>query len=166
MNPVFYLGLLFGAVLITGCMQTDTQPAQIVPVTVGTPTTVETTVVQPTFAPIPAYATQVIAAIPKSTSYVPDPILGKWELVGNQDYQCTVIFRDDQSGDANCGIGFIPVANEDFTWNTEGSEYNFMRNYTVTRKSNNATYNVMWSEHTGNVVSDMMPDGTYLTKVE
>jgi hypothetical protein len=94
-----------------------------------------------------------------------DPIIGSWKLMGSSGYQCGAVFLNDNTGVVDCSIAIIPLANEKFTWVKTPDEFNFMRNYEV-KRNNNITYTILYSDRTREIVSDLLPENSYLQKVD
>lgn len=147
-------------VIVSGCISdSDVRQTVLVPKEIPTPT--DTPVVQPTFSGIHS---KPATPSPTEVPIADDPVIGRWQLVTDKAYSCGASFNTDSTGHVDCSVTFIPMANEDFTWEKIPDDYNFMRSYNVTR-GNGDTYKVMYSEHTGNIVGEFLPDGSYLQKV-
>jgi len=149
-------------VLVAGCVnpqETQTAKSETVMPT-------QTTIIQPTFAPIPE--TWVITINPKITQTISadDPIVGNWEVSGSSLIQGSVNFHPDGTGIAEYSSAFLPEGNLGFTWRPEDSNYTFMRSYTITTTADNQSHNAMMSVHTHEMTSDGFPDGVYLQKVD
>lgn len=157
-----FLTLVLLTALIVGCGCTGKASSNDVAPDFGIPTTKVTEVIQPTFAPIRhSDKTTSPTLIPTKS----DPILGNWRLMGDSRYDCYAVFNPDNTGKVDCSVAFIPLANVGFKWEPVPETYNFMRGYNITRTDTNQTYSVQYSERTSNVVSDLLPAGSYLQKV-
>lgn len=164
------LGVLF---LIPGCIQmpqvTSVPGKTVVPVIMpATPeitVNITPTIVQPTFAPIRSISTITRTLTPKPSAVSTDPIVGRWVIAGNTRYQLNVVFRDDNTGKVMNSYRYIPIANEDITWEHVEGNYSFMRTYIITKNSDGAGYEFLYSYRTGELISEILPDESYLVKI-
>ena len=159
--------------IISGCIQmpqvTSVPGKTVVPVIM--PATPEKTVnqtpviVQPTFAPIRSISTSTRTPTPRPVTASTDPIVGRWVIAGNTEYQLNVVFRDDNTGKVTNSFGYIPISNEDITWEHVEGNYSFMRTYIITKNSDDAEYMFLYSYRTGELISEILPDESYLVKM-
>ena len=153
-------------IVCAGCTSTQTQPTGYMGL-VSTVAT-ETPYAQSTLSPIHPKGTispEPIATTPS----VQEPIIGSWKAVG-APLDCSASFVEEGRGHINCdtdGIaamfGVKPI-NEDFTWEPTTDDYNFMRSYNLTRQ-NGDVYKFQYSNRMGTIVSDFLPDGSYLQRI-
>jgi hypothetical protein len=109
-----------------------------------------------TASPLPAITTTVKPTL--------EPIVGKWQLVGNRDYICDAVFRTDNTGYVKCTAAYIPVSDDNVYWSNSRGNYSFMEAYEI-QKADNRNYTVMYSYNTGRLTSDILPENTYLMRI-
>ena len=103
----------------------------------------------------------IVTTIPTSLE---DPIIGYWKLNGASGYSCHAIFAPDNTGLIDCSALFINLANERVTWEKTTDKYTFMRSYNVTRLSTGNVYSAQYSNYDNTIVSEFLPDGSYLQR--
>jgi hypothetical protein len=159
-----FLCIVVLTALIAGCGCTGKAYSNDVAPDFGIPTTTQTEVIQPTFAPIHPSNRTTSPTVIITGVYTSDPILGNWRLMGDTEHECYVDFNTDNTGKLECKVSFIPVANVGFKWEPVPPKYSLMRGYNITRIDTNENYTVQYSERSKTVVSDLLPAGSYLGK--
>lgn len=112
------------------------------------------------------YVRPIILPTPTVQERNADPIIGNWQYTGDSGYQCNARFTSDFKASASCSVGFVPLIQKSFIWNPERNIYSWMRNYTITDISDNRDYSIAYSEHTGRLMSNVIPGNGYLVKVD
>jgi hypothetical protein len=173
MRGIIILFVLIAVVLVCGC----TTPATVAKEMPGvlknvsadisameTPNVTLENVLQPLRTSVGYVQPARVVPTPITLKSPVDPIVGNWLYAGNS-YQCHVRFYQEGHGSAVCSLSVITLADKSFKWSPAPSPYNWMRNYTLTDNSNGNGYSVMYSENTGTLTGDIIPDQGYLVKV-
>jgi hypothetical protein len=161
---IFFGVLLINMIAISGCMQAP-QISEVKQTIAEANITAPTlpVIAQPTL--VSAVHPYTLSPIPKRTQDTRDPIIGRWTLNGNVNYQCDATFRDDKSGTVSCSAGYVPVLNEDVKWSWVDGDYTFMRTYEVLR-GDGTIYTALYSYRTGALTSETFPENSYMIKVK
>ena len=162
----FLIASIVGLAVISGCLQ----PPSITNVVVST-ITPDITASATTSTPMEEFAPMVtssaynpppaqITASPASSS---DPIVGQWTLTSSQPYSCGATIDGDGTGAISCEY----VYDRDIKWVDVGQDENqtFMEDYNITDTSDGSVYKAEYSSMSGELYSELLPDGTYFKKV-
>ena len=108
------------------------------------------------YNPPPAQTTQA------STSSS-DPIVGNWILTTSQPYSCGATIEGDGTGSVSCEY----IYNRVIKWADVGQDQNqtFLEDYNITDTSDGSVYKAEYSSVSGELYSELLPDGTYFKKV-
>ncbi len=174
MKRLVILFILLTVVLVCGCT-TPANVAKEVPnvlknvsaeiSTMETPNITLETVLQPLRTSVDYVQPARIVPTPISLKLPGEPVIGEWTYTGDPVYQCHATFTPDSKAFASCSSGDVRYATKSFIWTQVPSSFNWMRNYTLTDILDNSNYTVLYSEHTGELTSDIMPGNGYFIKV-
>lgn len=121
-----------------------------------------------TFSPLvtsSSYVTQQQRTIsPTLKPQVNDPIIGRWMLSPGTPYSCTASILETGTGSISCEY----IYNRDIQWENIGQNQNqtWLNNYNITDSSSGDVYQAEYSSMTDKLYSEILPSGTYLTRVD
>lgn len=157
-NVILFSGLLIaGLMLSAGCASTPSPQTQNTTVISNTPTP-ESTFVSPTRSG----ATSTVTPAPALTAtHHMDYIIGSWKLV-NAPYSCDAIFVDSGYGHLNCAYSLV-TRQRNIAWSNNGTIDQDNKSYHIVIEGTADTGAVIMVD--GHLVSDILPEGSYLVKV-
>jgi len=166
--PLLFIALMI-SVLICGCTSTPADVSREVPgvlKNVSADASVKAGEAISSMKPLTTSSEYTTPVIPPTLApATKDIIVGGWRYVGDSAYQCTASFSEDRTGNAVCSVSVIPIAQRSFTWARDTDTYGWMRNYKITDISDGSNYTVLYSEHTGQLTSEILPGNGYLVRM-
>ena len=162
----FLIASIVGLAVVSGCLQ----PPSITNVVVST-ITPDITASATTSTPMEEFAPMVTSSAynppPAQTTQAStsssDPIVGNWVLTSSQPYSCGATIEGDGTGSVSCEY----IYNRDIKWADVGQDQNqtFLEDYNITDTSDGSVYKAEYSSVSGELYSELLPDGTYFKKV-